>query len=66
QQYGMTECNIVISRLTKSTHMWAFHNKLEVLKSCGKPCLMTEVRIVDEFGNDVNPLEKGKICKLTQ
>ncbi|MHA2888361.1 class I adenylate-forming enzyme family protein [Bacillus cereus] len=66
QQYGMTECNIVISRLAKSTHMWAFHNKLEVLKSCGKPCLMTEVRIVDEFGNDVNPLENGEIIIKSQ
>ncbi|KWU58995.1 hypothetical protein AWW70_19380 [Bacillus mycoides] len=61
QQYGMTECNIVISRFSKSAHMWAFHNGLEVLKSCGKPCLMTEVRIIDDHGNDVKPLENGEI-----
>ncbi|MDA2384568.1 class I adenylate-forming enzyme family protein [Bacillus cereus] len=61
QQYGMTECNIVISRFSKSTHMWAFHNKLEVLKSCGKPCLFTEVHIIDDQGNDVKPLENGEI-----
>ncbi|PFD45334.1 AMP-dependent synthetase [Bacillus cereus] len=61
QQYGMTECNIVISRFSKSAHMWAFHNKLEALKSCGKPCLMTEVRIIDDYGNDVKPLENGEI-----
>ncbi|CAM4152492.1 class I adenylate-forming enzyme family protein [Bacillus paramycoides] len=61
QQYGMTECNIVISRFSKSAHMWAFHNKLEALKSCGKPCLLTEIRIIDDHGNDVKPLENGEI-----
>jgi fatty-acyl-CoA synthase/long-chain acyl-CoA synthetase len=61
QQYGMTECNIVISRFSKSAHMWAFHNKLEALKSCGKPCLMTDIRIIDDYGNDVKPLENGEI-----
>ncbi|MEI4621470.1 AMP-binding protein [Bacillus pfraonensis] len=61
QQYGMTECNIVISRLSKSAHIWAYHNNMEVLKSCGQPCLMTEVRIIDDNGNDVEPLELGEI-----
>ncbi|WP_220785215.1 AMP-binding protein [Bacillus sp. BML-BC021] len=41
--------------------MWAFHNKLEALKSCGKPCLLTEIRIIDDHGNDVKPVEKGEI-----
>ncbi|MDV2685588.1 AMP-binding protein [Alkalihalophilus lindianensis] len=61
QQYGMTECNIVISRLSKSAHYWAYHNKPEVLKSCGKPCLLTEIRMVDKEGNDVKPFELGEI-----
>ncbi|OLO38037.1 hypothetical protein BTR23_12880 [Alkalihalophilus pseudofirmus] len=61
QQYGMTECNIVISRLSKSAHVWAYHNNPEVLKSCGKPCLLTEIRMVDESGKDVGPFELGEI-----
>ncbi|MFC0273350.1 class I adenylate-forming enzyme family protein [Metabacillus herbersteinensis] len=61
QQYGMTECNIVISRLSKSAHVWAYHNKPEVLKSCGKPCLLTEVRLIGDKGNEVGPLELGEI-----
>ncbi|MFL0365915.1 class I adenylate-forming enzyme family protein [Pseudobacillus sp. 179-B 2D1 NHS] len=61
QQYGMTECNIVITRLSKSAHIWAYHNNAEVLKSCGKPCLFTEVRLIDDKGNDVKPFELGEI-----
>jgi fatty-acyl-CoA synthase len=61
QQYGMTECNIVISRLSKSAHLWAFHNNPEALKSCGKPCLLTEIRLIDDKGNNVKPLELGEI-----
>jgi fatty-acyl-CoA synthase len=61
QQYGMTECNIVITRFSKSAHFWAYHNNSEVLKSCGKPCLLTEVRLIDDNGNDVKPLELGEI-----
>jgi fatty-acyl-CoA synthase len=61
QQYGMTECNIVISRLSKSAHVWAYHNNSDVLKSCGTPCLLTEVRLIDDNGIDVKPLELGEI-----
>ncbi|MBS4211620.1 class I adenylate-forming enzyme family protein [Neobacillus rhizophilus] len=61
QQYGMTECNIVISRLSKSAHVWAYHNNQEVLKSCGKPCLFTEVRVIDDNGQDVGQNEMGEI-----
>lgn len=61
QQYGMTECNIVITRLSKSAHEWAYQNNHEVLKSCGKPCLLTEIRLIDDKGNDVKPFELGEI-----
>ncbi|WP_342615621.1 class I adenylate-forming enzyme family protein [Peribacillus frigoritolerans] len=61
QQYGMTECNIVITRLSKSAHVWAYHNNSEILKSCGKPCILTEVRLIDDKGNDVKPSELGEI-----
>ncbi|WP_223587986.1 class I adenylate-forming enzyme family protein [Neobacillus bataviensis] len=61
QQYGMTECNIVISRLSKSAHFWAYHHNQEVLKSCGKPCLLTEIRLIDDIGKDVELNELGEI-----
>ena len=61
QQYGMTECNIVITRLSKSAHYWAYHHNQEVLKSCGQPCLFTELRLIDDNGNDVKSLELGEI-----
>lgn len=61
QQYGMTECNIVITRLSKSAHLQAYENNSNVLKSCGKPCLMTEVRVVNEQGKDALQHELGEI-----
>ncbi|UZD48187.1 class I adenylate-forming enzyme family protein [Peribacillus frigoritolerans] len=62
QQYGMTECSILIARLTKSDHIWAYENNPEVLKSCGKPCMFTQVRLIDNNGNDVKPLQPGEIA----
>lgn len=62
QQYGMTECSILISRLTKSDHLWAYKNDPEVLKSCGKPCMMTQIRLIDENGDDVEGQTPGEIA----
>ncbi len=61
QQYGMTECSILIARLTKSDHQWAYKNKREVLKSCGKPCLGTSIRLVDDHGNCDQTVRRGEI-----
>lgn len=65
QQYGMTECSIVIARLTKSDHLFAYEHNLEVLKSCGKPCMLTQIRLVDDKGQDVQPLQPGEIAVKT-
>ncbi|MGP4066203.1 class I adenylate-forming enzyme family protein [Oceanobacillus sp. M65] len=62
QQYGMTECSILITRLTKSDHLWAFNHNPNVLRSCGKPCLTTQVRLVDHEGNNKEPVQRGEIA----
>ena len=61
QQYGMTECSILISRLTKSDHVWALEHEPSVLSSCGKPCLLTEIKLQDEYGNSDNSVTRGEI-----
>ncbi|MFJ8511556.1 class I adenylate-forming enzyme family protein [Lysinibacillus xylanilyticus] len=65
QQYGMTECSIVIARLTKSDHLFAYKNNVNVLKSCGKPCMLSKIRLVDDNGRDVKPLQPGEIAVKT-
>lgn len=61
QQYGATEANVLITRMHKFDHVRALETGAKFLQSCGKPCLMTQIRIVDDHGNDVNPYEKGEI-----
>lgn len=54
QHYGQTECPNMISRLTKSDHYWAYHNDPKALKSTGKACLFTQVRLLDDDGNEAS------------
>lgn len=62
QGYGLTECPNLVTRLSKSAHIWAYENNISVLRSCGKPCMMAQVRLVDDSGNDVPPLQRGEIA----
>lgn len=61
QQYGMTECSILISRLTKTDHVWALEHHPSMLKSCGKPCFHTEIKLVDAQGNRDASVRRGEI-----
>ena len=61
QGYGVSECPNLITRLTKSDHVWAYNNSPNVLKSCGKPYMLVQVRLVDEKGNDVPTGQRGEI-----
>jgi len=61
QGYGVSECPNLISRLTKSDHVWAYNNDPSVLRSCGKPYMLVQVRLVDENDKDVAPGERGEI-----
>ena len=55
QYYGQTEAPLAICRLSKEDHVDA---SPERLLSCGQPSVETEVRLVDEDGNDT---ETGEI-----
>ncbi len=61
QQYGATEANVLITRMHKFDHVRALETGAKFLQSCGKPCLMTQIRTVDDNGQDVPPNEKGEI-----
>ncbi|WP_404292199.1 AMP-binding protein [Cytobacillus kochii] len=61
QQYGATEANVLITRMHKFDHVRALETGAKFLQSCGKPCLMTEIRIIDEEGQDVKAYEKGEV-----
>jgi fatty-acyl-CoA synthase len=61
QQYGATEANVLITRMHKFDHVRALETGAKFIQSCGKPCLMTQIRIVDENGREVKPYEKGEI-----
>ena len=61
QQYGATEANVLITRMHKFDHVRALETGAKFLQSCGKPCLMTQIRTVDDNGQDVQPNEKGEI-----
>lgn len=61
QLYGQTECPNWITRLTRDHHK-ATADHPELLGSCGQPCAMTEVRIVDA---DDNELPRGEVGEIT-
>ena len=58
QYYGQTEAPLAICCLHKDEHDGA---SAERLLSCGRPSIETEIRLVDETGEDVAPGEAGEI-----
>jgi fatty-acyl-CoA synthase len=64
QLYGQTEAPNFISRLKKSDHILS-GDKAKRLRSCGQPVAMSQVRIVDENGNEVPALVEGEITAKT-
>ena len=59
QFYGQTEAPIAIACLAKEDHDLGFPERLT---SCGRPGVETEIRLVDENGEDVPPGEPGEIA----
>jgi acyl-CoA synthetase (AMP-forming)/AMP-acid ligase II len=59
QFYGQTEAPIAIAALAKEDHDLAFPERLT---SCGRPGVETEIRLVDEKGEDVPAGEPGEIA----
>jgi acyl-CoA synthetase (AMP-forming)/AMP-acid ligase II len=58
QGYGMSETTSFITVLTASEHKEALKKNPGRLGSCGRPVFETEVRVVNEKGEDVRPGEE--------
>ncbi len=64
QLYGLTETTGAITYLPPEDHG---EHAVERLKSCGKPMLGVELRVVDALGNDVPVGEVGEVvCRTPQ
>jgi acyl-CoA synthetase (AMP-forming)/AMP-acid ligase II len=61
QGYGMSETTSFIAVLTASEHMAALKSNPGRLGSCGRPVFDTEIRVVNEKGEEVSPGEIGEI-----
>ncbi len=61
QAFGMTETSAVLTTLTDRDHEKALAGRPELLLSCGRPVLGTEVKIVDENDVEVPRGEVGEI-----
>jgi acyl-CoA synthetase (AMP-forming)/AMP-acid ligase II len=61
QGYGMSETTSFIAVLTASDHIEALKSNPGRLGSCGRPVFDTEIRVVNERGEEVSPGEVGEI-----
>ena len=61
QAFGMTETTAVLTALTDRDHVRALAGRPELLLSCGRPVLGTEVKIVDADDVEVPRGEVGEI-----
>jgi acyl-CoA synthetase (AMP-forming)/AMP-acid ligase II len=61
QGYGMTETTAVLTLLGAVEHRRALLDRPELLLSCGRPILGTEIRIVDEQDRPLPPGAIGQI-----
>jgi len=61
QAYGMTETTAVLTALFPEDHERALAGEDHLLLSAGRPVLATELRIVDDDGNDLPTGEIGEI-----
>jgi acyl-CoA synthetase (AMP-forming)/AMP-acid ligase II len=61
QGYGMSETTSFIAVLTASDHTEALKTNPDRLGSCGRPVFDTEIRVVNERGEEVSPGEIGEI-----
>jgi len=61
QGYGMTETSAVLTLLSPADHERALKDRPELLRSCGRPILGTEIRVVDAHDQ---PLPSGEIGEI--
>jgi acyl-CoA synthetase (AMP-forming)/AMP-acid ligase II len=61
QMYGMTETTGTVVNLTPDDHRRALAGKPELLRSCGRPSVGVEIKIMDTDGVEVDTGEVGEI-----
>lgn len=61
QLYGMAEIASIGTLLRKEDHVRALGADPWLLRSCGRPSLAVDVRVVDEDGGDVAVGERGEV-----
>ncbi|PLR98480.1 class I adenylate-forming enzyme family protein [Bacillus sp. T33-2] len=64
QYYGQTEAPLILTILPVEDHILALKNPdyYDRLLSCGRPIITTEVKIVNEQGDELPDGEIGEIC----
>jgi fatty-acyl-CoA synthase len=61
QLYGMAEVASIGTLLSKQDHVRALAGAPELLRSCGRPSLAIDVRVVDSAGQEVADGERGEV-----
>jgi acyl-CoA synthetase (AMP-forming)/AMP-acid ligase II len=61
QMYGMTETTGTVVNLTPADHQRALAGKPELLRSCGRPSVGAEIKIMDLEGNECPTETVGEI-----
>ncbi len=61
QGYGQTEATAGLTMLSREDHLAAINGKPELLGSCGRPLIGTEMKIVNNEGQEVPRGEPGEI-----
>lgn len=61
QLYGMTETTGTVTNLSAADHNLALQSRPELLRSCGRPAVGVEVKVMDLQGNEVPRGEIGEI-----
>ncbi|CAN0406138.1 unnamed protein product, partial [Phaeothamnion confervicola] len=61
QVYGLTETSPVLAILDEHDHARALAGREDILRAGGRPIAGTDVRIVDEDGNELPPDGSGEI-----
>jgi acyl-CoA synthetase (AMP-forming)/AMP-acid ligase II len=62
QAYGQTEATAALTMLGPEDHRLALAGQPSLLRSCGRPIVGTDIRIVGDDGNEVAAGEIGEIC----
>ncbi|MEU0303025.1 AMP-binding protein [Streptomyces sp. NPDC006175] len=61
QGYGLAETTSVVAGLSSADILRAVTEDEELLRSCGRPAYDSEVRVVDERGDELPPREIGEV-----